>query len=128
MRISAFFLPLLLTIQFLAPNLAKACSCIADPYSKKYQLYKKTWYGTQRKWSCVYTCQDSQQKRTEVTGFHSDWYVTDKGLEGVCDGLHYVNVYNNHRMEFIWQFEEARWFAPEKSSSPELKAFSRSCR
>ncbi|AHZ85124.1 hypothetical protein AB1A81_12050 [Bdellovibrio bacteriovorus] len=114
--------------QIMAPDFARACSCIADPYSKTYQLYKKTWYGTQRKWSCVYTCQDSQQKRTEVTGYHSDWYVTDKGLEGICDGLHYVNIYNAHRGDFVWKFEEARWFNPAQSTSADLKKWSQSCR
>ncbi|WP_232469224.1 hypothetical protein [Bdellovibrio bacteriovorus] len=117
-----------MALQLTAPAFADACSCIADPYSKKYQLYKKTWYGTQRKWSCVYTCQDSQQQRTEVTAYHSDWYVTDKGLEGICDGLHYVNVYNTHRMDFVWKFEEARWLNPAQSSSADLKKWAQSCR
>lgn len=112
-----------------SPDLAQACSCIADPYSKKYLLYKKTWYGTKRKWTCVYTCQDSKQQRTEVLGTHEDWYTTDKGLEGVCEGLHYVQEFNGFKMDYIWMYKEARWFTPSQSTAPELKSWYRkSCK
>ncbi|WII73639.1 hypothetical protein QJS83_07100 [Bdellovibrio sp. 22V] len=115
-----FLITGILALQFVATS-AQACSCIADPFSKKYEYYKKTWYGTKRKWTCVYTCQDAQQQRTQVTGTHEDWYTTDKGLEGICDGLHYVNRYNTYKMDFVWQFEEARWFDASDSSAAELK-------
>lgn len=120
---------LLLAAAFLlsltAPVAAPACSCIADPFSKKYQLFEKTWYGTKRKWTCVYTCQDSQQNRTEIVGSHSDWYMSDKGLEGICEGLHYVNTYSTFKMDFVWVFEEARWFNASQSKAPELVRWSK---
>lgn len=110
----AFILPLS------SPLKAEACNCIADPFSKKYLLYQKTWYGTKRKWTCVYTCQDSQQNRSEIIGTHEDWYMTDKGLEGICEGLHYVNTYSTFKMDFVWVFEEARWFSASQSKAPEV--------
>lgn len=113
----------------LAPATAQACKCIADPFSKQYVYYKKTWYGTKRKWTCLYTCQDHQQKQVKLTGTHEDWYVSDKGLEGICDGLHYVNQYSTARMEFIWNLDEARHFDASESSSRELKSWNQqSCR
>ncbi|WP_374074156.1 hypothetical protein [Bdellovibrio bacteriovorus] len=100
---------------------ALACRCIADPFSKQYVYYTKTWYGTKRKWTCVYTCQDAQQQQVKITGTHEDWYTTDKGLEGICDGLHYVNRYSTYKMDFVWQFEEARYFDASDSTAPDLK-------
>ncbi|UXR66235.1 hypothetical protein EZJ49_08230 [Bdellovibrio bacteriovorus] len=114
------FLATAFLMSLAAPVTAWSCGCIADPFSKKYQLFEKTWYGTKRKWTCVYTCQDAQQKRMEIVGSHSDWYMTDKGLEGICDGLHYVNTYSTFKMDFVWVFEEARWFSPAQSKAPEL--------
>ncbi|KHD88448.1 MAG: hypothetical protein OM95_09695 [Bdellovibrio sp. ArHS] len=108
---------------------ALACNCIADPYSKKYIYYKKTWYGTKRKWTCEYKCQDLRQQQTIVVGTHEDWYVSDKGLEGICDGLHYVNRYNNYVQDFVWALEEARYFDASESTAAELKKWnSESCR
>ena len=108
---------------------AEACQCIADPYSKKYIYFTKTWYGTKRKWTCIYTCQDMQQQKTEVLGTHEDWYVTDQGLEGICDGLVYVNQYSNFKMDFVWVFDRAESFSPSQSTASELKKFSdNSCR
>lgn len=124
-----WLLAALLFTHISAPAIAEACSCIADPYTKKYLHFKKTWYGTKRKWTCVYTCQDDQQKRTQITGTHEDWYVTDKGLEGICDGLRYENTYSVLVQDFVWLFEEAQWFPPGKSTAPELKKWkSESCR
>lgn len=108
---------------------AFACQCIADPFSKQYVYYKKTWYGTKRKWTCKYTCQDAQQKQTQITGTHEDWYISDRGLEGICDGLHYVNRYSNAKMDFIWTLEEARHFDASESTALELKQWNQSsCR
>lgn len=102
---------------------AWACHCIADPYSKKYIYYKKTWYGTKRKWTCEYKCQDMRQQQTVVLGTHENWYMSDKGLEGICDGLHYVNRYNNYVKDFVWTFDEARHFDASESTSAELKTW-----
>lgn len=102
---------------------AESCSCLADPYTKKYDYFKRTWYGSKRKWTCVYTCQNAQQKRFLVTGTHKDWYTTDNGLEGICEGLHYVNLYNSHRKDFVWKYDSAKWFDPSHSTAPELKAW-----
>lgn len=108
---------------------AEACQCVADPYSKKYIYYTKTWYGTKRKWTCVYTCQNMQQQRTEVLGTHEDWYVSDKGLEGICDGLIYVNQYSNYKMDFVWVYDRPESFSPSESTAPEVKAWGqRACR
>ena len=101
--------------------IAEACSCIADPYSKQYDYYTKTWYGTKRKWSCLYTCQDSQQKQTQIRGTSEDWYISDRGLESICDGLHYVNRYNTAINNFVWTYEEARYFDPADSTAKEVK-------
>lgn len=111
------------------PKAFASCSCIADPYSKQYIYYTQTWYGTKRKWTCAYTCQDFQQKQTQIIGTSQDWYMSDKGLEGICDGLHYVNRYSSFKNDFIWSFEEARYFDPANSTAPELQAWSKAnCR
>lgn len=123
-------LGLIVCWQLLAVTPARAaCSCIADPYSKKYLVFKKTWYGTKRTWTCVYTCQDNQQNRTDILGTHDDWFMSDKGLEGICDGLHYVNTYLPHTQNFAWVFKEARWFNPADASAPETLNWSKqNCR
>ncbi len=122
-----YFLLLLLSFttlsQVVGTSVAEACSCIADPYSKQYEYYTKTWYGTKRKWSCVYTCQDSQQKQIQIRGTSQDWYISDRGLEGICDGLHYENRYNTAVNNFVWLFEEARYFDPADSTSAEIRAW-----
>lgn len=107
----------------------QSCTCIADPFSKKYIYFQKTWYGSKRSWTCMYSCQDLQQRRLQILGTHKDWYTTDNGLEGICDGLHYVNIYNTHRAEFVWKFDSARWFDPGKATAPELKSWAaQNCR
>ncbi len=127
-RLLFFLMAMALGVQFVVTP-AQACRCIADPFSKQYIYYKKTWYGTKRKWTCVYTCQDLQQQQVKITGTHEDWYVSDKGLEGICDGLHYVSQYSNARMDFIWNLDEARYFDASDSSSLELKKWNQeSCR
>lgn len=110
-------------------EVALACQCIADPYSKTYAYYTKTWYGTKRKWSCEYTCVTPQQKQVKVIGIHEDWYVSDKGLEGICDGLHYVNRYSTYKNDFIWSLEEARYFDASDSTAPNLEQWNKeNCR
>lgn len=128
-----FFLLLLLSFatfsQIIAIPAAEACSCIADPYSKQYVYYTKTWYGTKRKWSCLYTCQDSQQKQTQIRGTSEDWYISDRGLESICDGLYYENRYNTGVNSFVWTFAEARYFDPAEATSVEVKEWEKaSCR
>lgn len=110
-------------------SVAEACQCIADPMSKKYIHFTKTWYGTKRKWTCVYTCQNAQQQQIQITGTHQDWYVSDRGLEGICDGLLYVNQYNPYKMDFVWLLEEARYFDASHSTAAELIQWNKnSCR
>lgn len=129
LRLFCAFFILTVLLQLIAASPARACSCVADPNSKKYLVFKKTWYGTKRSWTCAYTCQDAQQNRSEVLGTHDDWYMTDTGLEGVCDGLYYANTYLPHKQDFVWIFKEARWFSPRESSALELKAWERAhCR
>lgn len=108
---------------------AESCSCVADPFTKKYIYFKKTWYGTKRSWTCVYSCQNQQQLRFQILGTHKDWYTTDNGLEGICDGLLYVNIYNTYRGDFVWKFDSARWFDPARATAPELKSWAaQNCR
>lgn len=105
-----------------------ACSCIADPSSKTYQLLQKTWYGTKRNWSCQYECTDTKKVKTSVLGFHRDWYLSkDEGLEGICDGLKYTKQYIPARDTFTWVFQKAEGFNPKKSSSKELREFAKTC-
>ncbi|GEM_PF-3318895 len=127
----SFLIIIMLSLFFsLSQSLAmQNCSCVADPFTKKYIYFKKTWYGTKRSWTCVYSCQNLQQARSQVLGTHKDWYTTDDGLEGICDGLHYVNIYNTYRGDFIWKYDSARWFDPAKSTAPELKSWAvQNCR
>ncbi len=119
----------LVVFLFSFADLANACYCTADPYSKQYIYYTKTWYGTKRKWTCTYTCQNMQQQKAEIVGTHENWYVSDKGLEGICDGLVYVNRYSNFKMDFVWVYDRVESFSPIDSTAPELKRWGQSnCR
>ncbi|MEN0059431.1 MAG: hypothetical protein AAGB31_11400 [Bdellovibrio sp.] len=124
------FYPLILVLMWATTSQAAAsCLCKADPYSKKYITFAKTWYGTKRKWTCVYTCQNSRQESVQILGTHQNWYLTDRGLEGICDGLEYVNEYNTYRNDFVWVFKKAQWFNPESSTAQDVKAWAQeTCR
>ncbi len=112
-------------LQIASTESAWACRCIADPYSKQYVYFTKTWYGTKRKWTCVYTCQDQRQQQVKITGTHEDWYTTDKGLEGICDGLRYINEYSTFKNDFVWMLDKAELFDASESSAPELKTWNK---
>ncbi|MFP5518518.1 MAG: hypothetical protein ACLGGX_01340 [Bdellovibrionia bacterium] len=120
---------LLLTLSIVLASLmtqqaaASTCSCIADPFSKKYQLFEETWFGTRRHWSCEYTCTGSSGTTQKIVGYHKDWYMTDKGLEGICDGLIYKNIYTPYMGNFVWTLDRAATFNPKRASSDELKRF-----
>lgn len=120
----------LLSLWIFNANSASACSCLADPLSKTYQLIEETWYGTKRKWSCEYLCIDTQDSQHAVIGYHQDWYFgRDEGLEGICDGLQYSKQYIPSRDNFVWVLQQANYFNPKKSSSRELREFSKNfCR
>lgn len=135
MKILAFVLTLTLFIAALpqegaANSNSSSCECIADIYTKKYISFEKTWYGTKRVWTCEYTCTSSRYKDFQrILGQHSGRYVSDKGNEGICDGVPVISKFNTSRNEDIYVPQPAVMFSPTKSSSPEVKNWARlNCR
>lgn len=106
---------------------SNTCECIADIYTKKYISFEKTWYGTKRIWTCEYTCSSPRLKEFKrILGKHSGRYVTDKGNEGICDGVPVISKFNTSRNEDIYVPQPPVMFSPLKSSSPELKSWAKS--
>ena len=109
--------------------LASDCHCIADPFTKKYQLFEKKWWGTRRHWSCEYECTDTLGNKSKIIGYHKNWFLTDNGKEGICDGLTYKETYSTFKNDFIWDLDKTNQFDPAKSTSPDLKKWSKdNCR
>jgi hypothetical protein len=99
------------------------CSCTADPYSKTYSEFRKTWYGSVRAWSCRYTCTDGFVTE-EILGNHRDWYAGDEtGLEGICEGLIYQHEYIIVMDIFTYAYKGIGIADPAKSKSAELKSW-----
>lgn len=103
---------------------SQACSCIADPYSKKYLHMDHTWYGTYRQWTCDYKCYSNTQEET-VVGTLSGHYMGDPrgdyGTEGICEGLVYEDTYNNFLSRFVAMLDHAENFDPRSAKTPELR-------
>lgn len=128
-----FFFTLMFNfLSFAESASASDCSCTSDPYTKIYTSdgVQKTWYGGKRKWSCVYSCENSQGVKAAFRGHHSQWYVgEDSGLWGICDGLVYIHEYNAYAQRFIWAYNRIGPFDPVDSKSPEVKSWAReNCR
>lgn len=119
------FIQLVTFLYILNPSLASDCRCKADPFTKKYQLFEKKWWGTRRHWSCEYSCNDSIGQQSKIIGYHKNWFLTDNGKEGICDGLTYKETYSVFKNDFIWDLDQANEFDPAKSSSPDLKKWSK---
>lgn len=123
MKKSTLFILILIYTQ--QPARASDCRCKADPFTKKYQLFEKKWWGTRRHWSCEYSCNDSIGQQFKIIGYHKNWFLTDNGKEGICDGLTYKETYSVFKNDFIWDLDQANEFDPAKSSSPDLKKWSK---
>ena len=109
-----------LSVAFLFSSAFADCVCTADPYSKKYSEYRKTWYGSVRAWNCAYTCTDGSDTETLI-GSHRDRYYGDEtGLEGICDGLIYKYEYIIVMNRFIYAYQGIGPVDPQKSSSKDL--------
>lgn len=108
----------------LAPDVSFACRCLTDPYSKTYEYVEKTWYGSRRKWSCRYTCEDFNGNRAELTGWQKDWNLgVDQGLEGVCEGTVYEAEFSRATLDYVWVLRGAEWFDARKTKSLEIKGW-----
>lgn len=103
--------------------MAASCGCLPDIYSKKYIYFEETWYGTRRSWTCEYKCIDKNKKETIVKASYADWYTSDNGTEGVCEGIPFESQFNPHVMRDVYMPKDPVWFNPAKSKSKELKAW-----
>jgi hypothetical protein len=100
------------------------CHCEADAFSKVYQKYQKHWWGTERAWTCKYTCfSSSDAKATIVIGSSKQNSIgSDLGNEGVCDGLIYESRLNPYTLwEDYTLVGQQDIYAGSKIRSPELK-------
>jgi len=120
-KISAVFL---LSFFSVASSFAE-CVCTADPYSKKYSEYRKTWYGSVRGWSCAYTCTDGAESETLIGNHRDRYYGDENGLEGICDGLIYKYEYIIVMNIFTYAYQGIGPVDPRKSSSKDLQAWAK---
>ncbi|MNK12104.1 hypothetical protein D3C87_301610 [compost metagenome] len=126
LKTGAFFLFTFLGALLIFASEANAarCLCLANTTSKEYQHYSKHFWGTKRQWTCVYNCRVYGKGAIDVVGGHKEWYFgKDDGREGVCDGISFVNRYNNYVGEFIYIPQEPKRFDPLQSSAKNLKTW-----
>lgn len=114
---NAFLLILALLTWTSRPTEARNCVCLAKSESKTYQSFSTHFWGSKRAWSCAYDCLTPHGAQ-EIVGFHQEWYLgKDDGREGVCDGVSFINRYNNYVMDFIWIPQEPQRFDPLTDAS-----------
>lgn len=123
MKSSAKFIAIILIVMASFSSAFAECVCTADPYSKKYDEYRKTWYGSVRAWNCAYTCTDGSVKETLIGNHRDRYYGDETGLEGICDGLIYKYEYIIVMNRFIYAYQGIGPVDPQKSSSKDLNAW-----
>lgn len=99
------------------------CTCVANIYSKKYQHFEETWYGTRRAWSCEYICHNSQGETTKIQGSYKARYWTDNGTESVCEGIAFTSQFNAHTLQELYMPLPPAVFNPLTSKSSEIRSW-----
>lgn len=106
------------------------CSC--EPTTSKNYIGEARQYnmiGFTTHWVCDYECKVNGGEKKLIKGSYKKFYARkqENGLEGICEGMKYVAVYNFQRNSYIYQWDhKVRSISPSKSKSEELQAWAAS--
>lgn len=123
MRLVSFIVLILLSLDNL---FASDCRCYPNHESKRYFHQVKKWYGKKVSYSCQYLCHRQNDLKDIIFASHEKTIIgAEQGYEAVCDGTIYTQTYSTSSHWFYWRYDKSYWFDPSKSTSPDLKQWSK---